>query len=175
MTAGNDLLQGFQLIPSSIWGITGDHGSGRPLMELPAANGLFIHHTVTPVTDDPCHDARIVCQDGIARFGMLSYSWLFHPSGVVLAGQETRVGAHTKDHNTTSFGLAAIGTYTTGDVPLPMVKAMCGLALVLKRFGVITAGCPVRPHRAVKATACAGDALSTGGVSLIQAVLASDT
>ena len=51
MSAGDDLLQGFQLIPSSIWGITGDHGSGRPPMELPAVNGLFVHHTVTPVTE----------------------------------------------------------------------------------------------------------------------------
>lgn len=152
-------------------------------MARPAVNGIFIHHTVTPVTDDPCHDARVVCQDGIDRpdIGLLSYSWLFHPSGVVLAGQETRVGAHTYGYNTTGFGFAAIGTYTHGDVPEPMVKSMSAMALVLKRFGWVGADGPVRAHRTVGVgpdhgpTACAGDELSAGGVAIIAAVLAQDT
>lgn len=172
MVTADDLLNELHLIPSSLWGITGPHGNDRPAMARPAVNGLFVHHTVTNVTADPCADAREVCRDGQTRFGLLSYSWLFHPSGVVLAGQETRVGAHTIGHNTTSFGFAAIGTYTHGDVPEVIVRNMAAMAIVLERWGWISKAGPVRPHRAIKATACAGDALSTGGVAIIGQALA---
>src|SRR5688572_23919714 len=79
-------------------------------MKLPAT-GVFLHHTVTPVTDFPYQDARRVEAEGIARFGQMSYSYLVHPAGVILEGAGTKVGAHTANNNRTSFGIGLIGDY----------------------------------------------------------------
>ena len=172
--AGDDLMAGFQFIPSSLWGIFGPHGSELPPMApAPAPLGIFVHHTVTPVTDDPCHDAQVVNADGIARFGQLSYSYMFHPSGVVLAGCETRRGAHTIDRNSISFGFAAMGTYTDAPPTDALIKGMCQMALILKRFGWLTAASDVQPHSAIKATICPG-MLRPGDCNLIAAVLRED-
>lgn len=153
----DQLVAGLVVIPASIWRMTGPHGPGS--VHRPAADGVFVHHSVTPTTDDPCADARKVESVGLDRFGRLSYSWLFHPSGVVLAGQETWRGAHTEGRNSTSLGFCALGDWTQDHEPAEhsaVLRAMMGMAVTLLRFGWLTPSSPVRPHRAIKATACPG-------------------
>lgn len=173
MSAGDDLLKNAQVIPLSIWGgspsLLGTHPMPRP-----ATEGVFIHHTVTKATADPCKDARVVQADLHAR-GLTGYSWLVHPSGVILALNETFIGEHTVDshYNTHAFGIAGIGDFSTTPPPETMVAGMSQICLILKRFGWLTAKSPVRPHSAVKATECPGE-LRPGAMGIIAAVLAQD-
>lgn len=176
MSSGDDLLKGAQVIPLSMWGGV-PAWLGDETMSRPATNGLFIHHTVTKPTADPCADARTVQHDLHAR-GLTGYSWLVHQSGVILALNETRIGQHTTGHNSTSFGIAAM----LDDPAIPVApavleavtKGISQMALVLKRFGWLNAKSPVRPHSAVEATACPG-VLNPAAIEIVRAVLAQDS
>ena len=111
--------------------------------------GVWLHHTVTKPTDDPAYDARGINNIGIARFGMLSYSWLVHPDGTVLEGQGDTRGAHTAKQNSTSLGVACIGNYEKDEPTAAMLKAVADL---LRHLDLPLLG----GHRDVKATACPG-------------------
>jgi hypothetical protein len=98
------------IIARSVWGAKQASLPKRP-MTLPA-NKVFIHHSVTNVTDDPYRDMREIESTGIQRFGQFSYSYCVHPkSGELLEGCGTKRGAHTAGQNSTSFGICWIGNY----------------------------------------------------------------
>lgn len=96
------------IVSRAEWGAVKEEA--RPAMRLPAI-AVWLHHSATNPTADPLADMRAIQQIGISRFGYLSYSYAIHPDGTILEGQGTRVGAHTKGQNSTSFGLVLIGNY----------------------------------------------------------------
>lgn len=135
-------------------------------MILPAIN-VYLHHSVTPTTDFPYQDAKRVEAEGIAKFGQLSYSYLFHKNGTILEGAGTKTGAHTAGRNSTSFGLCLIGDYDDApgaDValtPTPaQIEAVQWLIYHLKtERNWLNDNAILTPHRAAPgaATACPGN------------------
>jgi hypothetical protein len=88
---------------------------------MKSSRGFWLHHSVTRSTADPIADARTVARIGVQRFGRLSYSWLVHPDGTILQGQDGHVGAHTRGQNSTSEAICCIGNF---EKELP-TEAMC--------------------------------------------------
>ena len=88
---------------------------------MKSSRGFWLPHSVTRATADPIADARTVARIGVQRFGRLSYSWLVHPDGTILQGQDGHVGAHTRGQNSTSEAICCIGNF---DKQLP-TEAMC--------------------------------------------------
>lgn len=126
-------------------------------MSLPARE-VWLHHSVTSVSDDPMKDMRAVETIGLQRFGHISYSYCFHPSGVVLVGAGLQVGAHTAGRNSTSFGLCLIGNYEERAVTLEQKMAVRAVIAILIEQGHLRPGIyPSGGHRDLKATACPGD------------------
>lgn len=133
-------------------------------MRLPAT-AVYLHHSVTPVTDFPYQDTKRVEAEGISRFGQMSYSYLVHPKGVILEGAGTKVGAHTESRNSTSFGICLIGDYDDAPGPdafliptEPQIEAVRWLIHHLKHeTNQLLDNAILTPHRAVKATACPGN------------------
>lgn len=145
----------------SAWGAVGALGA---LMPLPARE-VYIHHSVTAATDyddeleptdDPAGDMRTIERVGIERFGRMSYSWAFHPSGIELEGAGRTIGAHTGGRNSRSFGLVLIGNYETYRPTSPQIHAVARRIRKLIASGHLLPSAPIMPHRSVKATACPG-------------------
>lgn len=126
-------------------------------MPLPARE-VWLHHSVTPITSNPAADMRAVERIGIERFGHVSYSWCFHPDGTVLEGAGLRVGAHTAQRNSTSFGLCLLGDYTRRDPTPAQVDAVRQVIARLIETESLRPGVyPTGGHRDLKQTACPGD------------------
>lgn len=130
-----------------------------PMMKLPARD-VFIHHTVTPAgAADPLADWRYVQTVAFGRdFTDISYSFGAHPylPEAVLEGRGQRVGAHTLDHNETSYGLVAVGNFETMEVPDSLVDSFRWIIWHLKDQGLLVPEAKAAPHRSVYATACPG-------------------
>ena len=125
-------------------------------MRLPATQ-VFIHHSVTEVTDDPYADARSVEAVGLQRFGQFSYSYLIHPrDGEILEGCGLMRGAHTAQRNSTSFGICWVGNYQERAPKVQQVDATRWLIAWLTSAGHLIPGADILPHRDVYATACPG-------------------
>lgn len=125
----------------------------RPVSEV------NIHHTVTRATDDPCKDARtveyVLHQRGLAP----GYSFLVHPSGVVLELAGGKIGAHTAGRNSKSYGISFIGNYDKDQPTWAALAAAGWLIRVLQFTGYIVpdlSKVTIQGHRATKATACPG-------------------
>lgn len=129
----------------------------RHSMPLPARE-VWLHHSVTAVSNDAAADVRAIERIGIKRFGHISYSYLFHPDGTILEGAGLQVGAHTAGRNSSSFGLCLIGDY---QVEAPSECQVEGVRRVIARLietGSLRPGTyPTGGHRDLKATACPGD------------------
>lgn len=125
-------------------------------LHVPCAD-IFIHHSVTTPSANPCTDMRQLEQIGHERFGeSVSYSYAVHPSGVVLEGCAENVGTHTLNWNSKSMGIVFLGDFTS-HVPGPdQVNSTVDLIHLLQLFGAVSAKPRVRPHRAVRATECPG-------------------
>lgn len=119
---------------------------------------LFLHHTVTATTTDPCADWRVVQRVAFGRgFADISYTFGVHPSGAVMEGRSpSAVGAHTEKHNSTAHAIVLIGNYDEAEPPPAMLGAVRWLRAEMVRRGLLTADHSFRPHSAVKATACPG-------------------
>lgn len=142
------------VVSRKTWGAVKEQN--RPAMPLPARE-VWLHHTVTRVTGDPHADAREVQRVGIARFGYISYSYLVHPTGVVLEGQGLRVGAHTKNRNSISYGVSLIGNYEERQMEDAQVESVRRLVDWLQDNGKLRTGVyPTGAHRDLQATACCG-------------------
>jgi hypothetical protein len=129
-------------------------------MKLPAKE-LWIHHSVTAVTENPSADMRQLQQIAFSRrFSDVSYSYAVHPSGTVLEGRGLNVGAHTAGRNSTSFGVVLIGDYTSRVVVDAQVAAVRQLITWLHQEGALGTGVfPTGGHRQAPGatTACPGD------------------
>lgn len=128
-------------------------------MRLPATT-VFIHHTVTEPTSSVSADMRTIESIGMQRFGQFPYSYVVHPhDGEVLEGCGLMRGAHTKDRNSISFGIAWVGNY---EERLPKVQQLDATRLLisdLTKAGHLVPGAPISGHRDVYATACPGNKL----------------
>jgi hypothetical protein len=147
---------GYVFVPRNEWDRDADYPR-RPLRD--GLNEVYIHHSVTPATDDPCRDARLV-EAVLDSRGLEGYSFLVHPSGTVLelAGFD-RMGEHTSGQNDHSIGICFIGNMQVDRPTLGSLVAAARTINLGKLGGHIAADMPVEnilPHRAVKATACPG-------------------
>lgn len=154
-------------------------------MALPVSR-VFLHHTVTSVSDDSKADMRKVTN--YSRFVDVPYHVVVHPNGDIFTGRYLNgvpaLGAHTGGHNSTSLGIALIGRYDQ-DVR-PTQAALDSIAKVLNAFGdqgYLTKTFELKSHSdAPYATACCGtnlkaqisaifaDAKVVGGVFVPQPV-----
>ena len=149
------LDNGFVFVPRREWDHSVDFPTGqvrRPVRDV------FIHHTVIPPTDDPCADAR--CTESVLDARRLDgYSYLVHPSGVILEFAGSNRGEHTAKHNSTSYAYSFMGNY---DMQQPSLAQLVNVARcinlqrikgdVVKDIGQLR----ILPHSDVKATACPG-------------------
>lgn len=145
------------IVTRAEWGAVSEQA--RPAMRLPAV-AVWLHHSVTTPTWDPHADMRTIQQIGISRFGYLSYSYAVSPNGTILEGQGTRVGAHTANQNSTSFGVVLIGNYQNLRVTDAQVDAVRWLVAHLIERKALKAGVyPTDGHRNAPgaATACPGN------------------
>ena len=138
------------------WGHTAPLG---PLMTLPVAE-LYLHHSVTTMTNDPFADMRAIERIGVQRFGRFSYSWAYHARArMFLEGAGDTIGAHTGGHNSTSLGLVLIGDYTVDILSPDHISDLgwCIQHLITANRLVPGTVYPTAGHRDLKATACPGD------------------
>lgn len=121
---------------------------------------VFIHHTVTP--SGPAESERQLMKQlqniGFSRgFSDISYSYLVFPTGRVYEGRGFgKVGAHTKGHNSTSYGISLVGNYETEPMTDVQVEAVRQMIAEGRRLGFITAEPEIKGHREVGQTACPG-------------------
>lgn len=146
------------IISRSVWGARPASLPAVP-MRLPATQ-VFIHHSVTPVTDDPYRDMRTIEAVGEERFGQFSYSYCVHPrDGEILEGCGVLRGAHTAERNSTAFGICWIGNYNERAPKIQQIEATRWLIHELTDRGQLVPGADVVGHRDVYSTACPGSAL----------------
>ncbi len=133
-------------------------------MSLPVST-VFLHHTVTSVTDDSKRDMRHVTN--YTKYVDVPYNVVVHPNGDIFTGRYLNgvpaLGAHTGGHNSKSLGIALIGRYDQGIHPTP--QAIDSIATVLNAFGkqgFITKTFNLKSHSdAPFATACCGTNLKS--------------
>ena len=135
------------------WGATFDP-SGIRTISLPRAL-LFIHHNVMKPTKDPNADMRATEQVDIARFGLPSYKFAIHPSGVVLQGMTNHSSPDTYGHND-DISIMFMGNFEE-DQPTDAAMFACReLIPKLKVQGLLTQNFQLLGHRDVFQTACPG-------------------
>ncbi|WP_377271057.1 peptidoglycan recognition protein [Peterkaempfera sp. SMS 1(5)a] len=142
---------------------------------------VFIHHTATG-NDYDCSEADAVVRS-IYRYHVKSNGWrdigynfLVDKCGTIYEGRAGGVdrpvlGAHTLGYNDNSAGIAALGTFSTGEVPEEMLDAIArvaawklgiggrsplGTAALGSRRTTLQA---ISGHRDALATQCPGDVL----------------
>lgn len=143
-----------KLLTRDDWGASYDVNQ-RPSMMLPVAKA-FVHHSVTVPSTDPAADMREIERIDIGRFTYPSYSWVIHPTGVVLEGMGTHIGAHTIHNNSTSFGISFIGNFENDTPTQPALDACATLLAARIAQGHLTTDFVLGGHRDVFATACPG-------------------
>ena len=127
------------------WGMPGPLGP-----RMGSSRGLWLHHSVTKATSDPVRDATHIARIGIQRFGRMSYSFVVHPDGTILEGQNGHVGAHTRGQNSTTQAICCVGNFETDPVTPEMVQA---IRVLVRDFGPLLGGHRDAPGAA---TACPG-------------------
>jgi hypothetical protein len=127
------------------WGMPGPLGP-----RMGTSNGIWLHHAATRATKNPVTDAKVIANIGIARFGRLSYSFIVHPDGTILEGQNGHVGAHTRGQNSTTQAICCVGNFENDPVTPEMVAA---IRILVRDFGPLLGGHRDAPGAA---TACPG-------------------
>lgn len=142
------------------WGATYDVAQRPRMKGLPVAT-IFVHHSVTNPSANPDADMRHVENIDIGRFGVPSYSWCIHPSGVVLEGMGAHRGAHTinnakQSQNDVAFGISFLGNFENDQPTDEALHACSDLIRWIGAQGWLRDGWQLRGHRDVFATACPG-------------------
>ena len=151
------MVRSRMIIARSVWGAKPASLPTTP-MRLPATQ-VFIHHSVTPVSQDPYADMRVIEAIGLQRFGQFSYSYVIHPEGHVLEGCGLMRGAHTAKRNSTSFGICHVGNYEERSPKAQQIDATRQLIHDLTVAGHLIPGADIQGHREVYSTACPGSKL----------------
>lgn len=149
------LDNGYIFVPREDWDYSVDFPTGKVLTPV---EKVFIHHTVTNPTGDPCRDARHIESILDARH-LDGYSYLAHPSGTILEFAGHNRGEHTAHHNATSYAYSLIGNY---DHMQPTLAQLINIARSInfqRLQGTVTRDINrlwIVPHSSVKETACPG-------------------
>lgn len=144
-----------EIISRDRWGSVSKWKFGN--MVLPAQN-IYIHHTVTPFTDFPYKDAKLVESVGIQRFGQMSYSYVIHPNGTILEGAGIKTGAHTEGRNSTGFGIGLIGDYSAIPATDFQIRSVRWLIFYLKNVvNYLNDSAVLTPHNSLSNTICPGN------------------
>lgn len=171
MGTGDSVMTQHRIIRREEWGML---DFKKVAMRLPVKQ-LYVHHSVTPGTWDGIHAMRQIDEQhaNSAAQGKsgFAYSWAIHPyTGEVFEGKGLYYGAHTLNHNATSFGIVFLGDFhprfDENDGPIGLdrlspvaVDSFQWLVDLLKRQGSIEYGTLIDPHSLVRSTACPGDTL----------------
>jgi hypothetical protein len=143
------------IIARSVWGAR-PASLPKTAMRLPATQ-VFIHHSVTQVSDMPYADMRAIEAVGLQRFGQFPYSYVVHPKdGEILEGCGLFRGAHTAQRNSTSFGICWAGNYEERNPKVQQLDATRWLIHHLTAAGHLVPGADILGHRDVDSTACPG-------------------
>jgi hypothetical protein len=158
----------YLFVDRATWGAR--RSAGRKLMPR-QVRAVYIHHTVIEPsgpegydsdldpTDDPCADMRRTESVLHARGLAPGYSYVIHPSGVVLEGAGRMVGAHTAGHNASSYGISFMGNYDRAQPTLAALLACARTINLLRLDGALPADLArltIGGHRDTKPTACPG-------------------
>lgn len=155
------LPNGFVVIDRPEWGAR--HSAGRSPMPA-QVDQVYFHHSVTRATDDPCADMRTIEQVLDSRGLAPGYSFVVHPSGVVLIGAGSNKGAHTEGRNGASFGLCFVGNFDKESPTIAALVAAARTINLLRLSGQLTPQLEhvqLGLHRDTKATACPGAHLAS--------------
>ncbi len=165
---------GFIFVPHNEWSkrVTGSRGKrGVPIRQANLAKEVYIHHSVTMAqgdpaqighldpSDDPCKDARAI--EGIleARNLLPGYSYIVHPSGVVLECAGDYIGAHTGGRNSVSKGIVLIGNFDHQQptwASLVATARMINLLRLNNKLVTDLRDLKILGHRDTSSTACPG-------------------
>lgn len=136
-----------------------------PTKLKPAREGVFIHHTVTYVTNGAKatknqEKAHMRYLQGIAfarGFSDISYNFIVFPSGRVYRGRGWEfMGAHNDGENEETYGICFVGNFEH-EIPTPAaLKAAKKVKKRGKNLGRIKMKGFVKGHRDTDATACPG-------------------
>jgi hypothetical protein len=152
-----------KIIPRKKWGAK--HREGFGSRKLPAKTA-HVHHSVTKspgkhaTLKQDIAAVRTLERIGQARFGGgISYSRVIMESGRVFSGlRPTRLGAHTKGHNSTGLGYVLVGNFSKKDPGDKQLEALeWAIARDMKK-GFLAKGAKVYGHRDTSPTACPGNA-----------------
>jgi N-acetylmuramoyl-L-alanine amidase len=177
-------------------------GPGWPRAEWPLQL-LVVHHTAWPeLVGDPDEAVRRIHHlHAVERgWGDIGYGYVIDAEGRVHEGRSTRLsppghapaGAHVKDHNAGSLGIAVLGTFTTEEPTaearealVALLGAECARAgidptatidYVNPASGLRREGVPaIVGHRDLAPTECPGGALHALLPELRRAAAASDS
>lgn len=150
-----ELGDGLIFVTRAGWDNSVDFPTGQVVRP---ASKVFIHHTVTTPTADPCKDARTV-EAVLDSRGLDGYSYLSHPSGIILEFAGEHRGEHTAKHNSTSYAFSLIGNYENDYPTLPQLLSIARCINLMRLKGDLVPrleDIQILPHSAVKATACPG-------------------
>ena len=150
------LENGYVLVPRADWGAK--YRAGNITMR-PLRSKVFIHHTVTPATSDPCGDMRLVERVLNSRKLAPGYSFTVHPTGTILEGAGKMVGAHTAGHNSEGYAFSFIGNMDKEHPTMPALVNVARTINIMRMTGQLVpdlAQIQILAHRDVKATACPG-------------------
>jgi N-acetylmuramoyl-L-alanine amidase len=147
------------------WGAEPPRSTSR--MREPGAN-FYIHHTVTPSSDDLDEQKQAVRGLQSGAFGKghndIDYSFVLFNNGTVFEGRGWGVvGGHTFDHNSDGHGAAAVGNFMEMKPSDDLIAAYIALILQGKDHDHVTETAHILGHRDVGAeggsTQCPGDKL----------------
>lgn len=154
-----------ELITRAQWGAKYANGFGDRTGFYPLTD-CALHHSVTldlpenATEEQERAQMRTIEQIGQDLFGKgFSYNLAIFRSGRAYQGLGfSRVGAHTNNQNSRTFGIVLVGNYMT-NAPTAAQQAKLAQALqALRAEGILRAARITIGHRQVFATACPGDA-----------------
>lgn len=150
-----------EVVSRKEWGANPD-SLGPCCVQAPVEE-VFIHHDVIEPAPGPkaslekdiAHTKKVESV-GVSRFGRVSYSFGASQTGRIFELQGDHIGAHTAGRNSTSLAWVLYGNYTERAPTRRQLRHIGRHIRRKTRQGWIAKDAAIRPHRAVKATACPG-------------------
>jgi hypothetical protein len=166
-------------------GLDADRGERWPHADWPLQI-LVVHHTAWPEPlGEPAEAVRRIHHLNASErgWGDIGYGYLIGPDGTIYEGRSPRrsppgqapAGAHVRDHNAGSLGIALLGNFVTSEpAPAALEALVAVLAFEASRAGLDPTGTTVyvnpvngrgafvptiAAHRDLAPTACPGDVL----------------
>ena len=153
----------FRIIKRKRWSVF--PYSGTPMGQV---RDVFIHHDAAVFPETASREVERVrlrnneaYHVNVKKYAAIAYSFLISPKGRVYEGRGwDKAGAHTYDHNSTSYGICFLGNF---EAQKPTRRALRRARALIRRGvrkGFIAKNHTIRGHRDVGAqggsTACPG-------------------